>query len=100
MTSHREGISIDGRNGDLHGMSPMRRIAGSEDEMVTGIYEEKTWLSLQDTGVSTVDSWMIPMMRANRMSYIIAGLADLQPHVRSKGLSAWRPNGWHRTGTE
>lgn len=70
------------------------------NEMVTGIYEEKTWLSFQRFRCVNCVFVDDPVIRTNRMSYIIAGLADLQPHVRSKGLSAWRPNGWHRTGTE
>jgi hypothetical protein len=60
--------------------------------MVTGIYEEKTWLSFQGFRCINCGFTDDPVMRANRMSYIIAGLADLQLHVRPKGLSAWRSN--------
>lgn len=69
-------------------------------EVGTGIYEEKTWVALQ--GYRCINCGFIddPVIRANRMSCIIAGLADWQPHVRSKGLSTWHPNGWRRTGAE
>lgn len=72
----------------------------SNSEVGTGIYEEKTWVALQ--GCRCINCGFIddPVIRANRMSCIIAGLADWQPRVRSKGLSTWRPNDWRKTGAE
>lgn len=53
------------------------------NEMVTGIYEEKTWLSFQ--GFRCVNCGFVddPVIRTNRMSYILADSVDWQSPARS-----------------
>lgn len=56
------------------------------NEMATGICEEKTWLSFQGFRCINCGFMDDPVIRANRTSYVITGLVDWQPHVRSKRL--------------
>lgn len=71
-----------------------------DNEIVAELDKEKAWSSLQGYRCINCGFMDDPVIRANRMSCIIADLADWQPYVRSKGQSAWRPKGWRRTGVE